>query len=587
MLTLIQRPGQLGHLLSGLAVLFFVPAFAKADHVTPAACRYIPGDDGYPTQSEWAQLNNTVGGRLIATIPQASVCHTAPSSSDYNETACEALQAGWDMAQTFLEVKPAEIINAYYQNQSCDPFTPVSRPCVLGNLVSHSINVSSAEDVIAGLEFARQKNVRLAIKTTGHDYMGKSTGLGGLALWMYNLKTADVIDQYESAWYSGPAIKLGSGMIVGESYEVAAAAGYRLVGGECGSVGITGGYSQGGGHSILNTAYGMAADNVLEWEVVTATGEHLIATPANNTDLYWALCGGGGGTYGVVLSMKARLYPEGPVAGGTLGFNLADAENDDTFWEAVTIWHQYLPSFIKENNTLQWVIENSSFNVQSINLPDQPASAVKSLVSPYLSELDRLNITYLLTASVSATYLDHFAKYYGPLPYGPEPPSTVLNSRLVPRAVFANETARAKFVDAVRSTVSDGKFLYGCSGMDVSNSSHPDNAVLPAWRDTVAICIPNGFWNYTAPLAENIALKERLVTVHVPAIEAATPGSGVYLNEMDPLYQGDWKANMYAGNYDRLLSIKHQYDPDYLFYGRFAVGGDEFTIDGSGRLCRA
>ncbi|KAL9087508.1 MAG: hypothetical protein Q9165_006619 [Trypethelium subeluteriae] len=418
-----------------------------------------------------------------------------------------------------------------------------------------------------------------------YSYMGKSTGQGALSLWMFNLKTADVDLHYESPSYSGPAMKVGAGMIAGDVYEIAAKAEYRLVGGECGSVGFAGGYSQGGGHSILNTEYGMAADNVLEWEVVTARGEHLNATPYENSDLYWALSGGGGGTYGVVLSVTIKLHPDGPVAGGSLTFNNTDIQND-FFWEAVTLWTHYLPSFTKENNTLQFVVTNDTFSVQSINLPGQEASGVRSLVAPYLAELDRLNITYLITSDISDTYLEHFNRYYGPLPYGAEPPSTILNSRLVPREVVVDTAANGKFVDSLRSIVEDGTFLVGCSGMDVSNTSHPDNAVLPAWRDTVAICIINGFWNFTAPLADNIALKEQLVDIHVPAIEAATPDSGVYLNEMDPLYKGNWKQNMYGVNYPRLLQIKHEYDPNHLLYGHFAVGSDELAIDASGRLCR-
>lgn len=65
--------------------------------------------------------------------------------------------------------KPAEITNAYFQNQSCDVFTPASRPCELGNYAVYSINVTGAKDAAAGLRFAQQKNIRLVIKTTGHE----------------------------------------------------------------------------------------------------------------------------------------------------------------------------------------------------------------------------------------------------------------------------------------------------------------------------------------------------------------------------------------------------------------------------------
>lgn len=72
---------------------------ATAAKTQASFCRNIPGDDGWPAETEWTQLNKTVGGRLIATIPQASVCHSSPYD-DFNETACEVLKTGWDYAQT-------------------------------------------------------------------------------------------------------------------------------------------------------------------------------------------------------------------------------------------------------------------------------------------------------------------------------------------------------------------------------------------------------------------------------------------------------------------------------------------------------
>lgn len=60
-------------------------------------------------------------------------------------------------------------MDTYYQNQSCDPFTPTSKPCELGNLAVYSINVTGADDVIAGMDFAQRNNVRLSIHNTGHE----------------------------------------------------------------------------------------------------------------------------------------------------------------------------------------------------------------------------------------------------------------------------------------------------------------------------------------------------------------------------------------------------------------------------------
>ncbi|KAI1100577.1 putative FAD-dependent isoamyl alcohol oxidase [Jackrogersella minutella] len=548
-------------------------------------CRYIPGDADWPSPDDWSNLNKTIQGRLIETVPQASVCHTSPYS-DFDATACETLKTTWNEAQIY-ETKPAEFMNGYYQNQSCDPFTAESKICDLGNYAAYSINVTGPDDVLAGIQFAKHNNIRLVIKSTGHDYNGKSTGKGALSLWMFNLKTTEIIDRYESDTYTGPAIKLGPGVIAGEAYEAAAKAGYRIVGGECASVSLAGGYTQGGGHSMLNSAYGTAADNVLEWEVVTANGEYLVATPNDNADLYWALSGGGGGTYGVVLSMTTKAYPDGPVASATLTFNFTDAANESNFWEAVTLWFQQLPSIVGTNNSVILEIENNTFSVFGLTLPDQTISDVKTLVAPFLADLDRLQLAYSFTPNISATFVDYFASILGPLPYGPYPPTEIWNSRLVPRSVVLNTTANTNLIDAFKTTVADGTFIVGCNVMNVANAQHPDNAILPAWRDAIALCNVNAFWDFEAPLEQNLATKKELVSVYTPIVEEATPDSGVYLNEIDPWYEGDWKQEMYGANYPRLLSIKQTYDPDYILYGHFAVGGDEFSIDGSGRLCRA
>ena len=417
--------------------------------------------------------------------------------------------------------------------------------------------------------------------------MGKSTGQGALELWTYNLKTIEIIANHNSPSYSGPAVKIGPGVIAGDAYEAVSAVGYRIVAPECGLTGIAGGYAQGGGHSQLATAYGMAADQVLEWELVTAQGEYLVATPEQNTDLYWALAGGGGGTYGVVLSMTVRAYPDGPVAGGSLTFGTS---NQTAFWEAVKIWFHQTPSFVQNtSNNVQFLITNDTLRVFSFVLPDQNASAVDALLDPFLPELQRLNISHNLTTGQSATYVQNLVESYGALPYGNLCPNyPVISSRIIPRSTVLNSTTNANLIDTYRSIVSDGTWFVGCSIINVADSPvrprHPPNAVLPAWRDAIAYCNPNRPWDWEDPSA-SIGAKEKLVTEYFPAIEAATPGSGVYLNEMDPLYKGNWKESMFGANYDRLLQIKHAHDPHHLLYAHFAVGADEFTLDSSGRLC--
>jgi FAD/FMN-containing dehydrogenase len=86
------------------------------------------------------------------------------------------------------------------------------------------------------------------------------------------------------------------------------------------TVGIAGGYTQGRGHSAISTSFGLAADNVLNWEVVTANRKLVNANSKENSDLYWALNGGGGSTYGVVVSMTVKAHKETAFGGASLSF---------------------------------------------------------------------------------------------------------------------------------------------------------------------------------------------------------------------------------------------------------------------------
>ena len=85
-----------------------------------------------------------------------------------------------------------------------------------------------------------------------------------------------------------------------------------VVGGYAQTVGASGGYVQGGGHGSMGPKYGLAVDNVLEFDVVTADGSLLTVNSCNNPDLFWALRGGGGGTFGVVTRTVYKAHEAFP-----------------------------------------------------------------------------------------------------------------------------------------------------------------------------------------------------------------------------------------------------------------------------------
>jgi hypothetical protein len=290
--------------------------------------------------------------------------------------------------------------------------------------------------------------------------------------------------------------------------------------------------------------------------------------------------------------VTVKAFPEGPVAGGQM---IVETKNATALWEAVRIWYHQGPSYVESSrDNIQFFVTKETLTILCFTLPDQDATAVHRLLTPFIAELDRLNLPYTLTTANYDSYIDSFIASYGPLPYGNLCPSyPIISSRLIPRSTVLNPTTNQQLMDVYRNITDDGTWWIGCSLLNVDDRPgsvrppHPPNSVHPAWRDAMAYCNPQTHqaYDWINPRT-NTKLRERLVNEILPALEAVTPSSGL-LNEIDPTYKGDWKQGLYGAHYDRLLEIKHAYDPNYIMYGQFAVGSDEFTIDKRGRLCRA
>jgi FAD/FMN-containing dehydrogenase len=161
-------------------------------------------------------------------------------------------------------------MQSYFANRSCDPFSDRTIPCTLGNYVSYSVKVSGSQDVITALEFAKAQDLRTLVRNTGHDFLGRSTGAGALAIWTQDLKNIS-FSTWSDEHYSGPAVTVGAGVLGYEILEAAHAKGLTVVSGECATVGLAGGFTQGGGHSALSTSFGLGADQTLAFEVCFST----------------------------------------------------------------------------------------------------------------------------------------------------------------------------------------------------------------------------------------------------------------------------------------------------------------------------
>ncbi|KAE8352510.1 hypothetical protein BDV28DRAFT_124558 [Aspergillus coremiiformis] len=542
-----------------------------------STCHCLPGDRCWPSPSAWKSLNTTVGGRLIATVPIGSPCH----EPNYDAAACAALQSSWNTPLPHLE-SSSSIMQTYFANQSCDPFAAQSQPCLLGNYPRYTVNVSSSADVIAAVKFAQAHNIRFVIKNTGHDYMGRSTGAGALSVWTHNLNQVEY-QEWSDPHYQGPAFKIAAGAMGYQILNAAHAHGLAVVGGECPTVGLAGGYIQGGGHSALSTSFGLGADNALSFEVVTAAGQLVTASRRQNKDLFWALSGGGAGNYGVVVSVTVKAHPDTTTSGAGLQFTQT-ANTTQAFWQAVTTFHTLLPQMTDQGVTVIYQMAPGFFAINPVTGYNKTAEDIQTILAPFTTALTHLGIAYKVTYTEYTSYYDHYNKYMGPLPYGNLAVAEYqYGGRLIPRDVLENNAVGMATV--LRNLTAHGVIAVGV-GMNVSQPGDVSNAIFPALRNAAVTMQIGTHWNKTAPRSQMIADQRKITDEYVPQLEAVTPGSGCYQNEAD-FRQPRWKETFFGRNYPLLHAIKSKWDPTNFFYVLKGVGSDAWTVSESGRMCRA
>ncbi|KAI1183349.1 FAD-binding domain-containing protein [Nemania serpens] len=470
----------------------------------------------------------------------------------------------------------------YWLNNTCTPFGESGSTCTLGNLAQYAINVTGAADIIAGLQFVKKYNVRLTVKNTGHDLLGRSAGAGSLALWTHNLKSVSFFN-YSSPSYTGPAAKLGAGIQVHEAYRAASAHGMRVTAGDCPTVGLAG-WLPGGGHGPLTSSYGLGADNALEFEVVTTDGKHLVASPTSNSDLYWALSGGGAGNYAVVLSITTKAHPDGPVAGNSFTFLNTDSE---AYWKAIVAWVKYLLVLDSQFPTLKTAVTFSSqfFYLDFATFADKTTTELNAALRPFHDELNNLGIQLVQNeTAVDPTFAQHYDRFIGVTPWAV---NQTVGDRLIPRDIVRDNTE--EFVDIIRGITDqyeDAIFVF--VGMNVTNKhvgNEPGiNAVNPAWRDSLMLLNLGRELPAEAGWAEASEVQAQVNWMQ-DAFRGLFPNGGGYLNE-GTWDNAEWKADYFGSNYDRLAQIKAKYDPDYTLWTPTAVGNDvKWSVDTTGRMC--
>ncbi|KAH7322508.1 hypothetical protein B0I35DRAFT_499082 [Stachybotrys elegans] len=552
-------------------------AFTASFNQTHPRCRCLPSDSCWPTNELWDALNTTVDGRLIKVVPIGAKCH----DPHYDPEACEALQAQWMNPLLHIE-SPSSPMQLFFANQSCDPFTPRERPCELGNLVAYAVDASTADHIAATIQFAKQNNVRFVVRNTGHDFFGRSTGAGALAVWTHHMKSLEMLE-FSSDTYTGKALRVGAGVQGSDIVEFGNRNNVLAVTGECPTVGVAGGFTQGGGHSPLSTQFGLAADQVLEYEVVTADGRVLAASPVENEDLYWALSGGGGGTYAVVVSMTIKAHEPAQIGGGRIQIGAASL-SPEIFSQVIQEFHHALPQMVDNGSTVSYLLMGPAIIIGPITAYNHTGEYVQSVITEsFVSALDTLNVTYT-TEFTTLSYRDHYDRYYGPLPVGSVFSTAVQSGgRLVPRGSI--ESNGDYFSAMITNLISQQAIVVGSSGAYLAFNDTP-NAVLPAWRNTLVqmqVSIP---WSTDPELLDEMTAAQGFINdVLMAQVKEATPGGASYLNEASHR-EVDWKTAFFGENYSELERVKRAWDPDSIFYAFKGVGSETWDVDETGRMCR-
>jgi FAD/FMN-containing dehydrogenase len=340
-------------------------------------------------------------------------------------------------------------------------------------------------------------------------------------------------------------------------------------------------------------------------EVVLPDGRFVTANQDYNSDLFWALRGGGGSTFGVVTSAVITAYPKMPVA--TLTYNITTtipSQNvtAETFWAAVQAFWETSPRNADAGHYVYHRIVCQG--------PAQPELCTLALHPHWANgktaaELEAWNAPLFarfagLGIPVNNVVLKEFPSLYQAFNFtfpaaneGAGGSTIHAASRLFPRENFENQELRIKTGAAIRRVLeAGGRMLAYNIKSGVNPAVNQDNAVLPAWRKNLLFAMLTNPWT-EGPSIETITTNSKKLVEWMDQWRAVSPGAGSYLNEGD-INEPDFQQSFYGKNYPRLYELKQLYDPTGTFYAQTAVGSEDWYVTGqepyypttNGRLCR-
>ncbi|KAG9235252.1 hypothetical protein BJ875DRAFT_529554 [Amylocarpus encephaloides] len=572
-------------------LLWHMTANAEVSSTRSAASTELfdvfPRDKAWPSKDTWGLFNGLLNGTLLSTVPIAAPCYGNWES--YNRGRCERIGKSFTDPYFFFtssENDQNSIMFPLFQGGTCLPIDNPNGYCAIGGYPVYTVNVSTVAQIQLAVNFARNANLRLVVKNTGHCYLGKSSGAGALSVWTHNLKDIRHIEKYEAGAYQGKAMNIGACVTVGEVYSAAHEARVTAVGGNCESVGYAGGYIAGGGHSPLSNLHGMAADHVLALELMTASGQFITASSTSNPELFWALRGGGGSTFGIVTSIIIRVHRRLPVTTSFFSFSTSEKISEDIFWAGVRAYFgMFIPFTYAGTSSYSWIYRNKNkasytFEMKPFFAPNHLLTEFAPLTKTLFDQLTRLGISPL-----RQTWHDEHVGTW----------TSRSGNRLFPRSSWEDPVKFNKTFEMLRRHSEKGYMFGGYHMAPNNNPFNVDNAVNPAFRNAIAFLVTMTSWATNSTESQIKEISENFTNEVMKLwrdIAPVSEGGGSYLNEA-VVNEPEWQESFYGSNYKRLGEIKRKWDPEGVFYATTGVGSEDWDLRNedqvvttqNGRLC--
>lgn len=475
-----------------------------------------------------------------------------------------------------------------------------------------AVAAESAADIARAVEIARRHDLKLAIKGGGHSYYGNSNAAGSLLIWTRRMDAVELHDSFAPVGApvgsaGVPAVSVGAGAIWGRvHYRVMVEGGRYVQGGGCLTVGVSG-FVMGGGFGSLSKSFGTGASNLLEAELVTADGQVRVVSAHREPELFFALRGGAGGSFGVVSRMTLRTDPL-PATIGAVLFSV-EAKNDAAWAKLATRMVDVYADRLFEPRWGEQIRFGPGRRISVAMLFHGLTKAEAEAVwAPFFAGIRAAPADYgwreepVVIATPGRRFWD--PEFLRSLPgvvlpdSRPDSPDAnvfwatnkgeaaqvlhAYESAWLPQGLLAKER-RPALVDALIAASRDWNVSLhtnkGMAGGDPAAIARVrETAMNPAVCDAFALLIcaadaPPGYPGIPGhePDVAQGRKEKALVKAAMAPIRRLVPDAGAYVSEAD-YFQADWQRAFWGGNYGRLLAAKRRYDQAGVFTGHQTVG---------------